>query len=142
MDPGLEVAARSRTSDNPSEAMPGTKMPWAPLCSLPPAPSMSEGLTIDCQGHLSLSSSHPGHHGSAHIFPSILLTDGFEGQCLFIAQDLGESGEDQIQKTEPSSLCVPEPEEPEGLCPRPAGCDNSLQHLSKNQGRGRRQGGH
>lgn len=49
-------------------------------------------LTIDSQGHLSLPGPHPGHHGSAHVLPSILLADGFEGQGLLVAQDLGELG--------------------------------------------------
>lgn len=69
-------------------------MPWVPLGSLPPTPGpgMSGGLTIDSQGHLSLPGSHARHHRSAHILPSIFLTDGFECQGLLIAQDLGESG--------------------------------------------------
>lgn len=68
-------------------------MPWVPLYSVPPTPysCMNGDLTIDGQGHLSLPGSYPGHHRSAHILPSILLADGFEGQALFIAQDLGES---------------------------------------------------
>lgn len=60
--------------------------------SWPPAPPWHEwGLTIDSQGHLSLPSPHPGHHGSAHVFPRVLLTNGFEGQGLLIAQDLGDA---------------------------------------------------
>lgn len=64
--------------------------------SLPPTHPLPQqewrGLTIDSQGHLSLPGPHPRHHRSAHVLPSILLADGFEGQGLFIAQDLGVSG--------------------------------------------------
>lgn len=63
-----------------------------PSPSLPPTPCpcTSGDLTIDGQGHLSLPGSHPRHHRSAHVLPSILLADSFEGQALLIAQDLGE----------------------------------------------------
>lgn len=65
------------------------------LCLFPPSHSplllwcFFGALTIDSQGDLSLPSSNPGHHSPAHVLPSILLADRFEGQGLFIAQDLG-----------------------------------------------------
>ena len=46
-----------------------------------------DGGSIDSQGHLSLPSPNAGHHGSAHVFPRVLLANGFEGQRLLIAQD-------------------------------------------------------
>lgn len=72
-----------------SEALGPSRLP--PLYP-PPRQECGGVLTIDSQGHLSLPGPHPGHHGSAHILPSILLADGFEGQGLLVAQDLVESG--------------------------------------------------
>lgn len=87
--PRWEVEARPRTMDSPFEARPRTEVPRAHSAPSQPL-RMSRGLTIDCQGHLSLPGSHPGHHGSAHVLPSIFLADGFEGQGLFVAQHLRE----------------------------------------------------
>ena len=80
------MEARPRINDSPSEAMPWDQDTLGPSL-LPPTllARGGEGLTIDCEGHLSLPGSHAGHHGSAHVLPSILLADGFEGQGLFIA---------------------------------------------------------
>lgn len=77
------------TAWDPGTLGPSSLPPFYP----PPRQELGRGrLTIDSQGHLSLPGPHPGHHGSAHILPSILLADGFEGQGLLVAQDLGESG--------------------------------------------------
>lgn len=46
------------------------------------------GLTVDGEGDLLLAHAHPGHHGTAHVLPCILLAHSPQGQHVAIAQHL------------------------------------------------------
>ena len=46
--------------------------------------------TVDGERHLPLPRAHPRDHGSAHVFPSVFLADGLQGQLVLVAQDLEE----------------------------------------------------
>lgn len=46
--------------------------------------------TVDGERHLPFPRADPRDHGSAHVFSSVFLADGLQGQLVLIAQDLEE----------------------------------------------------